>query len=975
MANVQSEVFRSTRIYDALDRLQTAFENAGQTADFRCDSRGNIVARADAMGPVNTRYYARRGLGSTATVAVNDYGNVARSTFDGLSRLLESEVRLTASGQGDGTNIGATLEGVKTTAPTVDTAQSGDGLISVYYAYDDNSQLLGIRDDDGNVTVYIYDNQGRRNVERKGLYGSGTTFTITNGDSGAFIVALRGGLTPVDTESSGTDITRTYDLEANLTGLVDEAGNTFAYTYDALNRRKACTITPSTGFIGTTSQTWKYDGLSRLTEATDNNDPNTSSDDIVCQIFHDSLSRLVEEIQKIGSLSAKAISFNYKLDCSCGMPSTSQPSQCTYPDGRAVRSRYDNMDRLVYRNDANGSDNYDPIATYEYIGKNRVATLTYQNHIRLTHIGQISGQNADVGFDNLRRIVNHRWESFTTEALGAGTLVEGFEHQDGNSPPIPMYDRANNKRIEYKTHDPSNGEQYKYDSAYRLTSVGSGSQGVDARGFERGTFTNVNRASMAGGVTFYQDWDLEGVGNWSREDGVARVETRTHTDFNEIDQRTVSGTSSQLIYDKNGNTTDTGYETLGGQSFPGGGLRLVWDALNRLKKVYKNNNTPAYAEDDVLVAEYVYDSQNRRMRKVVTASGSLNGTSDFYYDGWRVLEERDGSDAVTNQYTYGNYLDEVWTLDNRRNGSAVADLNDHTGTSRHFYLSNTLCHVFGLMNEGSSATPGTLLEAYQYNAYGRQTVITDGNDSDSIVNFSTYDVRTLGGISAINGSPWMYTGQCLDSESGFLYYKNRYLQPDLGRFLARDPLFGEPAYEYATGNPVAQVDPLGYAACSQEEKFCNVWVMVYQVTLRPPYFHAILNFIDCDNKSWAIEGWPENDQRPWGKLMGILHKETIDKREGKQLFNMDPPEGGPKIPCEKCECLLKLLPVGKNAFKVGGKTTYNYDPTAEPSINSNSVPGYAVAKCGLGGYASLQPKNWKVGKLQVDVPGWDSIKP
>jgi len=209
-----------------------------------------------------------------------------------------------------------------------------------------------------------------------------------------------------------------------------------------------------------------------------------------------------------------------------------------------------------------GGTEYAPIGTYQYIGKDRVAVLTYQNNVRLTHIGQVSSQNADVGFDGLRRIVNHRWESFTTEALGVGTLVEGFEYQDGNSTPAPMYDRANNKRIEYKTHDPSNAEQYKYDSAYRLASTGSGSQGTDARAFESGTFTNSNRTSMSGGVSAYQDWDLEGLGNWSRQDDNGRVETRTHSDFNEIVDRVVSGNTSTLTHDKNGNTTDTGYSSL-----------------------------------------------------------------------------------------------------------------------------------------------------------------------------------------------------------------------------------------------------------------------------------------------------------------------------------------------------------------------------------------------------------------------------
>lgn len=225
---------------------------------------------------------------------------------------------------------------------------------------------------------------------------------------------------------------------------------------------------------------------------------------------------------------------------------------------------------------------------------------------------------------------------------------------------------------------------------------------------------------MSGRFASYQDWDLEGLGNWTRQDDNACVETRTRSDYNEVVDRVVSGNTSTLTHDKNGNTTDTGYSSVGGQNFPGGGLRMAWDALGRLRKVYKNNNTPASTGDDVLVGEYFYDCRNRRVERVVTNSGSLNGTTTYHYDGWRVVEERDGSDRVTNQYTYGNYVDEVWTLDDRRGGNTVANLNDNTGVARHFYLSNTQYSIHGITREGSSTTPGTLDEAYQYDADGKQ---------------------------------------------------------------------------------------------------------------------------------------------------------------------------------------------------------------------------------------------------------------
>ncbi|MCI0545307.1 MAG: hypothetical protein L0Z49_12835, partial [Actinobacteria bacterium] len=91
VSNLANEVFRTTRLHDSLNRPQTSVDHLGQTTDLRYDSRSNQVATADAVGPVNSRTVNRRGLGSTAAVTVNDFGNVTRSTYDGVSRLLETE--------------------------------------------------------------------------------------------------------------------------------------------------------------------------------------------------------------------------------------------------------------------------------------------------------------------------------------------------------------------------------------------------------------------------------------------------------------------------------------------------------------------------------------------------------------------------------------------------------------------------------------------------------------------------------------------------------------------------------------------------------------------------------------------------------------------------------------------------------------------------------------------------------------------
>ena len=102
----------------------------------------------------------------------------------------------------------------------------------------------------------------------------------------------------------------------------------------------------------------------------------------------------------------------------------------------------------------------------------------------------------------------------------------------------------------------------------------------------------------------------------------------------------------------------------------------------------------------------------------MTNSGSLNGTTNFYYDGWRAIDERDGTNALIQQYVFGIGLDELLVMDRNLDGGATAT---GPGDQRLFYNQNTLGSVFALTN-----VVGVIVEGYLYDAYGRQTVFTPG---------------------------------------------------------------------------------------------------------------------------------------------------------------------------------------------------------------------------------------------------------
>jgi len=146
----------------------------------------------------------------------------------------------------------------------------------------------------------------------------------------------------------------------------------------------------------------------------------------------------------------------------------------------------------------------------------------------------------------------------------------------------------------------------------------------------------------------------------------------------------------------------------------------------------------------------------------------------FIYDNEDILLELDGSNNIVARYTHGPGIDEPLTMEK--------------GSESFFYHADGL----GTVTEITDSI-GALKQQYTYSSFGKIESQLDPNFIQ----------------------PYTFAAREFDPETGLYFYRVRYYDASVGRFLSEDPLGSDNPdtdanfYPYAQNNPVNLTDPFG----------------------------------------------------------------------------------------------------------------------------------------------------------------------
>jgi len=855
VTNIAFEIFRTNRYTYANGLVATHTDERGLTTSYTWDNlrrlvrvdypdgtyssngylRLDIIQKRDRLG--YSTYYHYDGVRHMDTIT-NALGKIASYSYCSCGALENSQDFLQKITDYNYNNAGWLTNIVYP-----------DGY-ALTYQYDLKGRVTNTTDSAGVSTYFFYNNQGLRycvsnslGVVSKIIYDIEDRPVTTTDANGVTVTSTFDNLDRVLTRTYPDNGVEKFAYNAyGLSVYTNQLGSNTYYFYDTA-RRKTCEsncLGYTNGFAynpagdltnlvdGSGHKTiWGYDIYGNVKAKTNHLGTN------ILQYAYDANGRLTNRATWGGTNTT------YGYDAIGNLTSVS------YQSGKTISYRYDAMSHLTNMVDQSGTSVY----SYTDAGLlqsedgpwvNDVVSYTYNNRLRSAMtVGLPSGSvlSTSYGYDAIKRLTNiTSW---------AGTFVYGYSNNPAtevlkitlpNAAYIAnTYDnvaRELSTTLYNSSATALNTHTYLYDKAGQRTN-----QTYTTGNYDRYTYDGIGQLLTAsgyesGGTARSQEqlkYKYDAAGNLSVRTNNALVQTFNADTLNQLSTitrtgtLTVSGTaSSTAVTNVTVNTTNASIyadATFAATNFtPSDGYNtytaIAQDTYGRkatntitvylpATETYKydangnltNDGVRAffYDEENQLTnvtvgttwkVEFVYDGKmRRRITKDYTYSSGWIQTNEirYVYDGNVAVQERTSNNVASVSYVRGKDLSGSF-----QGAGGIGGLlarTDNTTSTNSFYHGDGNGNVTCLINSSQA-----IVAKYLYDAYGNLL-----SKSGTLADANVY---------RFSSKEW-------HENSGLVYYRYRYYEPNLQRWLNRDPLGergGRNLYLFVINEPLGWVD-------------------------------------------------------------------------------------------------------------------------------------------------------------------------
>lgn len=787
---------KSFRTYDAVGRLLTAHDNRSTSTTDWDEVALEYMTGRDLVSKVTSKIWEDAGTASRkeyVTEYAHDlFGRVTQVQYKGLN-----------------------------------TGQAG---ITRSYSYDTLGNLTGVTDPIGRPRTALFDADGRW-IESVLKAGTGTTapkITMTSsysdkvsGSKATYRIRADGkGFTtreefdalyrmarverPGFTTGSAHRTELTYDsVSGRLTSLKDGNDSIVAQTFDAAGRLLQRDVTPGSGVsLLATKEKFDYDDIGVMNRM--ETDQQTSGSVFLGAVglSTDSLNRLTKE-----SFTYWGIDTNYPVEVTSGYTYTGSGGTADDPGFRRslnyggtngsnllVEMTPDSIGRLdTVKMTPAGGTGFD-VASYKWAGSQPMQRLLKYGPGSTPHT-----QTTTFGYDAYRRLASISdlrdgqstpYSAFAYEWDPAGNLLNEIytkkQGDVGDRFDYDGFDRVIGAKLgaasmsgSYASASAAKEIAYTLDAGNSRSGVTETLSGLPPSSTSYATFADNYRYESlvgAGSATpyydnegnlvydgrFYYVYDFKNRLSevWLASAGTSSMSTQQRVSAAQQKNATsIRASKGSLL-----NTRKAVLDRFnGGLDIPIKNHKAL-QSQGLLEAQGTTQSSTTYTLS--LIAVYGYDPMNRRIIRIVP--GFVDHR--YAYDRWREVEELTPNPGYSPPRPFA-LKDFVW-------GSRIDELicyrrQESIGTwVSYFPTQGKMDNVVALHRENDST--GVPVEVVEYDPYGKASVFvgtsTTPQDTSSVEN------------------PYLFQGRRLDWETGFLYFRNRYLHTGWGRFLTNDPI-------------------------------------------------------------------------------------------------------------------------------------------------------------------------------------------